>query len=159
MKTLRRYYHENALYFVTVVTYNREPIVLRDPDLFQQCWSTGNLVAWVLMPDHLHAVVGVGESDISSILHQFKITYSRRYRMKFGPGRIWQHRFWDHLIRDEADLNHHLDYIHYNPVRHGRSRDPFEYPYSSLLQYLNDGMYERNWGVTKELTFPSEYGE
>lgn len=92
-------------------------------------------------------------------MHNFKITYSRRYRNKFSPGRVWQNRFWDHLIRNESDLNHHLDYIHYNPVKHGLTHDPFGYPHSTLSEFHAKGMYERNWGVIDKPEFAGEFGE
>jgi len=159
MKSLRRFYHKDADYFVTVVTHDRRAILLKHPEFFLYSWKQPNPAAWVLMSDHFHAIVNVGDSDISTIMHRFKITYSKRYRMRHNSGRVWQNRFWDHLIRDQRDLNHHLDYIHYNPVNHGSCDDPFAYPHSSLPTFLERGMYERNWGVGRQVEFSGEYGE
>jgi len=58
----------------------------------------------------------------------------------------WQKRFYDHLIRDDIDMKHHLDYIHYNPVKHGLMEDPFEYHYYSLNEWIKRGDYEISWG-------------
>lgn len=56
-------------------------------------------------------------------------------------------------------MNNHLDYIHYNPVKHGIVDNPFEYEYSSLHEFFERNLYERNWGVGKELQFDGEFGE
>ncbi len=159
MKTLRRYELRDRLYFVTVVTHHRESLLLIDPSLFRLSWGRVELVAWVLLPDHFHAIIEVGVDSISDMLHAFKIKYSRRFRDSFRPGRVWQNRFWEHVIRDEGDLNRHTDYIHYNPVKHEISRSPFDYRLSSLDDYFRCGLYERDWGVKELVTFEGEFGE
>jgi putative transposase len=63
---------------------------------------------------------------------------------------IWQRRFWEHLIRDEEDLKRHLDYIHYNPVKHGYVNSPCDWTYSSFKQYVKKGFYEMDWGSSLE---------
>jgi putative transposase len=93
-------------------------------------------------------------------MHKFKITYSRRFRDKYKiSGKIWQNRFWDHIIRDQKDMNRHLDYIHYNPVKHGITNDPFIYEHSSLGKYHSDGYYQRDWGVVDKIDIKGEFGE
>jgi putative transposase len=159
MKNLKRYDIKNADYFITIVTYNRHNILHKDIDLFHDCWKNVSPKAYVILPDHFHVILNNGNNSISELIHGYKIKYSRLFRSKFGPGRVWQNRFWDHIIRDREDLNNHLDYIHYNPVKHGFVNNPFEYEYSSLEDYYDNGMYERNWGVEKEIEFDDEYGE
>jgi putative transposase len=110
------------------------------------------------MPDHIHAILDVGSSNISEIIHNFKIRYSRYYRDRYSPGRVWQNRFWDHVIRDQSDLNSRLDYIHYNPVHHGLASDPHAYAHSSLGLWREKGFYARDWG-TRRLSFEGDYGE
>ena len=93
-------------------------------------------------------------------MHDYKIIYSRRYRDKYDDaGNIWQNRFWDHMIRDQEDMNKHLDYIHYNPVKHGYAKDPFLYEYSSLANYHKEGYYQRDWGVADILFREDDFGE
>ena len=70
-----------------------------------------------------------------------------------------RYRFWDHVIRDENDMNSHLDYIHYNPVKHGLVDDPFDWKDSSIHGYHRRGLYERDWGVSREIDFVGEFGE
>jgi putative transposase len=142
MRTLRRIDIRNTLYFVTVVTHERKYILLKDTELFLSCWKKNAPFAWVIIPDHFHAVIDVGTQSISSIIHDFKIRYSFRFRNQFGSGKVWQNRFWDHIIRDEKDLERHLNYTHFNPVKHGIIADPFEYEYSSINQFYNTDSFD-----------------
>jgi len=159
MKTLRRLDLRYRHYFITVVTYQRQGILLKDIQLFADCWKQNYPVALVILPDHFHAVISVGNMSLSNLLHNFKITYSRRYRDTYSRGRVWQKRFWDHLIRDQRDFNNHVDYIHYNPVKHCLVTDPFEYEPSSLTAYYKAGYYERDWGVRDSIVIEGDFGE
>jgi hypothetical protein len=69
----------------------------------------------------------------------------------------WQRRFWEHLIRDEQDFNHHVDYIHYNPVKHGLVLFPKDWQYSSFDRYVQRGVYDFDWG-SSEILFDSLIG-
>jgi len=159
MKSLRRYYIPGATYFLTLVTYKRQPLLLVDAGLFWECWPEPKPLAWVILPDHVHLLLSNDDSLISEMIHRFKITYSRRFRNMHRPGRVWQNRFWDHIIRDEDDLRRHLDYIHYNSVKHGMVADPFTYAHSSLSTWRQAGQYERQWGVNKLMSFEGNFGE
>jgi len=159
MKSLRRHYTPNADYFITVVSHDRRQILLNDPDLFLYSWHGEVLTAWVILPDHFHVILNVGTSNISDLVHRFKVTYSRNYRNKNGPGRVWQNRFWDHIIRDQTDMNKHLDYIHYNAVKHSLVNDPFEYKHSSLQSWFEKGHYGRSWGIAEPEGLDGDFGE
>lgn len=159
MKSFKRYNFKNTFYFLTAVTYNREKLLLEDPGLFWLCWSGLKLEAWVILPDHFYIIIYIADSDLSQIVHQFKIKYSRLYRQRYRPGRVWQNRFWDHVIRNQIDMNRHVDYIHYNPVKHGLIHDPFLYEYSSLRNWYEKGYYQRDWGCKEELLFEGRFGE
>lgn len=159
MKSLRRHLVRNATFFLTVVTYQRKPILLVDPELFHASWKRVELDAWAVLPDHFHVLIGVGDDSISDVVHRFKIAYWRRYRSRFGPGRVWQNRFWDHVIRDQEDLNRHLDYIHYNPVHHGLVSGPFQYANSLAERWLARGYYQNDWGMRERLSIVGQFGE
>src|SRR5207253_952335 len=60
---------------------------------------------------------------------------------------IWQRRYWEHQIRDDDDMRRHIDYIHYNPVKHGHVTLPIEWPYSSLHWYIRNGHLSKTWGT------------
>jgi putative transposase len=120
-----------------------------------------DLLAWVILPDHFHAIIWSREGAISDIVRRIKQKFAGLYRSKHGQmhGRLWQHRFWDHIIRDVEDLNRHLDYIHINPVKHGIADDPFKYPHSSMSKFAKQEMYPLNWGVREAVAIEGEFGE
>ena len=67
--------------------------------------------------------------------------------MKKKEQAVWQRRFWEHLIRDDNDYLRHVEYIHYNPVKHGHAKAPGDWEYSSFHKYVRQGKYDNNWGV------------
>jgi len=81
-------------------------------------------------------------------------------RQKRGEAAIWQRRFWEHTIRDLDDYHRHLDYIHYNPVKHGLVKNVSDWVWSSFHQFVKAGYYERDWGGDhREETSKFEFGE
>jgi putative transposase len=159
MKSMRRHILQEATFFLTVVTFERRPILLSDFKIFRDSWRNRELDAWVVLPDHFHVLLRLEKESISNVMHNFKISYSRYFRDQFGPGRVWQNRFWEHVVRDDEDLNRHLDYVHYNPVRHGAVSDPFQYEFSSLQIWHERGLYQRDWGVEREVKSEGLFGE
>ncbi|NLI15937.1 MAG: transposase [candidate division Zixibacteria bacterium] len=159
MKTLRRYDIRHAAYFITCVTYERRAILLNDIDLFWKCWTMPEPSAWVILPEHFHFILNIEDQSISDIMHYFKIKYSRNFRDRYGPGNVWQNRFWDHIIRDEDDMNRHIDYIHYNPVKHGLAISPFNYANSSFTAYFSEGRYGQDWGTDYREEEGFDFGE
>ena len=158
MKSLRRITIPHVYYFITIVTYRRTPLLLNDIELFWRAWKEQQIYAWVILPDHFHIILNPKNNNISDIIHRFKITYSRHFRDRYQPGRVWQNRFWDHVIRDQKDMNNHIDYIHYNPIKHRLVKSLSEYSHSSFNKFLKDGFYPQNWGNT-EIIFEGNYGE
>ena len=118
--------------------------------------------AMVVLPDHLHAVwtLPAGDTRIGMRWGLIKSAFARRLprgelrsisRMLRGERGIWQRRYWDHLIRDEADLAAHCDYVHYNPVKHGLVSAAKEWPYSSFHRRVRDGLYPEDWGAARDI--------
>lgn len=165
MSNLRRYYKDGSLYFVTNVTLDRAPILLCSASLLlntlTQKIPRDQLIAWVILPDHFHAVIDPGCENLSNLLRRVKLSFSSFYRLEHESysGRLWQYRFWDHIIRDQDDLNRHIDYVHFNPVKHGYVADPKDWEWSSFRDFLGRGMYQENWGVSEQLRFDGDYGE
>jgi len=159
MKTLRRYNLKNSFYFITIVTFNRDEIILTNPDLIWESWVLPEPLAWVLLPDHLHFLFEIADQNISDVIHNFKIRFSRKYRDIYRSGRVWQNRFWDHIIRDNDDMKHHFDYIHYNPVKHDYVGRPGDWEWSSFNKYLTEGYYTEDWSVVDERAFEGSFGE
>ena len=167
------------MFFFTIVTYNRRPIFLNpaNVDLLRQSFRHVRsrhpfvIEAAVIMPDHLHCVLTLplGDSDFSTRLRLIKKRFSMQFgeefkqtpsasRKKKKEFMVWQRRFWEHLIRDETDLRRHVEYIHYNPVKHGLTASPKEWPYSSFHRYVRQGKYTADWGGHLEIEFAEDIG-
>jgi len=110
-----------------------------------------DIVAMVILPDHLHTVSTLlfGDSDYPQRWSLIKAGFSRgidkgepikRSRRRKRERGIWQRRYWEHQVRDDGDLERHIDYIHFNPVKHGYVAAPVEWPYSSVHRYVREGI-------------------
>ena len=80
-------------------------------------------------------------------------------RQKKKEQAVWQRRFWEHLIRNEEDFTSHVEYIHYNPVKHGLATTPKDWEYSSFHRYVRDGYYDLEWGARQEITLDETIGK
>jgi putative transposase len=80
-------------------------------------------------------------------------------RLSKGERGIWQRRYWEHVIRDERDYERHIDYIHYNPVRHGHVCRASDWPYSSIHRYIAAGIVDRDWGAGPQVEEDRPFGE
>ncbi len=154
MSDYRRVYHPGGLYFFTVVTANRRPIfagaqavnTLRAAFRYIIRRRPIRLEAIVVLPDHLHCLwqLPEGDSDYSNRWKMLKGYVSRHLGCNNGP--VWQPRYWEHLIRNDDDRQRHVDYIHFNPVKHGFVDNPAAWPASSFRRYLELGVYPSGWG-------------
>ncbi len=165
MSKLRRYYSEGNVYFITANTYHRQRLLLENIDLFWLSMENIKLklkfevIAWVIIPNHFHLIIDPKNNNLSEIVKRFKLSFSMNYRKRYEmkSGRVWQLRFWDHIIRNQDDFNRHVDYIHYNPVKHGIENDPFVYKHSSIGKFSE--YYQRDWGIAEKLEFDGDFGE
>ena len=80
-----------------------------------------------------------------AVAHGAQVTQNRR-----GEYSLWQRRFWEHTIRDENDYARHIEYIHYNPVKHGLVNRVSDWPHSSFHRYVRSGIFPQDWGGTVE---------
>jgi putative transposase len=153
---IRRYYSAGQIVFITQIVKDRKPL-FRDPEmitLLNDIFINVNklhpflMLAHVILPDHFHILIRPeGESNFSQIMHSLKSNFTREYKRKLhetGSVHVWQKRFWDHVIRDEQDLENHIFYIHYNPVKHGYVDDPGIWDSSSYVLWQNRGLYENS---------------
>lgn len=118
-----------------------------------------NIDAWVLLPEHLHYIwtLPEGDTDFPKRWGLIKVKFSKELSHPTTP--VWQNRFWEHLIRDDRDLQTHLDYIHYNPVKHGLVESPKDWPSSTFHRYLEEGLYPANWGEGVSFSSDDIFGE
>ncbi|MBU1396390.1 MAG: transposase [Gammaproteobacteria bacterium] len=154
-----------ATYFFTVALAERKSALLieqvdrlREAIRVVKFRHPFEIVAMVVMPDHLHAVwrLPSGDTDYPKRWSLIKANFSRGIpkgecvcpsRTAKRERGIWQRRYWEHLIRDERDLQTHVDYIHHNPVKHGYVAQASAWPHSSIHRYIRMGWLKEDWGI------------
>jgi len=165
MTEYRRAYVPGATWFFTVNLAQRRgnSLLIERLDALRASFKSVRerhpfgIEAIVILPEHLHCIMTLpeGDADFSMRWGLIKSTFSRKVekgerlsasREKRGERGIWQRRFWEHLIRDQEDFNRHVDYIHWNPVKHGWVRRAAEWPHSSFHDYVRRGIYPPDWG-------------
>ncbi len=163
----RRVFLPGGTFFFTLVTFQRRPILscpeniqlLRNAFQYTLDRHPFTIVANVILPDHMHFIWTLPEdsSDYSTCWRLIKSHFTRNWKREIGFGKsdsrrkkgeadVWQRRFWEHLIREEDDLSRHVEYIHYNPVKHGLVSAAAEWRYSSFMKYVQRGAYSLDWG-------------
>ena len=151
---------KNGIYFITTHTYNFKPIFVNKDlaDSFIDCLRkiqkklSVPIFAYALLPHHLHLMFQTTDKhDLSNILFRLKGFSSREINKIRGAEGIplWQDRYQDHLIRDDNDFARHLDYTHYNPLKHRLVSKPEDWRWSSYRHYLKKGYYEKGWGYAE----------
>ncbi|HSH28867.1 MAG TPA: transposase [Thiohalobacter sp.] len=184
MPYYRRARMAGGTYFFTLVTAARRPLFIEPPvrlALRQSLQRVRSVLpfrieAWVLLPDHLHCIwtLPEGDADYSKRWGMIKAGMTRSLRKGGFPlpagtptrrrreGGLWQRRFWEHWIRDHRDMRQHLDYIHYNPVKHGLVAQVSAWPHSSFHRLCKAGYYPPDWGgghIKDAARHEQDYGE
>lgn len=166
-----------ATYFFTVNQANRtNGFLIKEFDtLYHAIRKTKSkypfkILAYVILPDHLHLIMTLPENDSNYSLRwsMIKSLFSKQIifsepisaaRIKKRERGIWQRRFWEHLIRDEADLENHVNYIHFNPVKHGYVNNPIDWKFSSIHSYIQKGIIPYNWAECYQSEASILFGE
>jgi len=175
----RRFYTPGGTYFFTLVTYRRRNLFFNTQrkDLLLESINDVqkrhpfSLTAWVILPNHIHCIWTLPENDFdfSTRWRLIKSTFTRKFtdkpqeklsvsRLKKGEQGVWQRRFWEHQIRDENDFKQHLDYIHYNPVKHRYVNSPINWPHSSFHKFVEENIYPPDWGTESEPLLQEQIG-
>jgi len=178
MPQYRRTRNAGGSFFFTVVTERRQRLLTEEPVRLalrhaiqvvrrQRPFRIDGLV---LLPDHLHAIWTMPSDDddyatrwrlikrcvtrqLGAAFHNPAVMTQRR-RMK-GEGSVWQHRYWEHWLRDDDDMRRHLDYLHFNPVKHGLVERVLDWEWSSFHRYVAAGAYPADWGARQWRVTPS----
>ena len=164
----RRTRQPGGTYFFTVNLADRAASLLTDrvDDLRNAVRTVKrnhpfDILAWVVMPDHLHAVWSLPDNDPDCATRWMLIKagfsrnvtrgeWVRASRLSKGERGVWQRRFWEHLITDEDDLARHVDYVHINPVKHGHVARAVDWPYSSIHGYIRRGWLPEDWAAATD---------
>jgi len=159
----RRHRVAGATYFFTVNLLDRNSTLLVDQvDALRQTVARirelmpFHIDGWVVLPDHLHCLWTLPDQDgdFPKRWQAIKMGFSRKIspgeplsasRFKRGERGIWQRRFWEHTIRNDRDYATHLDYIHFNPIKHGYVTEPADWKFSSFHRAVRQGLYPPTW--------------
>jgi putative transposase len=167
----RRIWHPGGTYFFTInlLQRNGNDLLIRHVQSLRESVKTVKahhpfeIYGWVVLPEHMHCLIELPENDTdyATRIRLIKIGFSKaipkterrsNLRIKRGERGIWQRRYWEHLIRDDSDFQAHLNYIHYNPVKHGWVKQVKDWPYSTFPRWVERGVYPLNWaGVDGDL--------
>jgi putative transposase len=176
MSRYRRAKIEGGTYFFTVTLADRSSdLLVRHIDLLRQAYKSAQglypfeTVAIYVLPDHLHSVWSLPPDDADFPLRWslIKSKFSRglpadaeRTSSKITKREkgIWQRRYWEHAIRSDEDLTRHVDYIHFNPVKHGYVSRASDWPHSSFARYVARGLLPADWGGDAR-EIPGKFGE
>jgi putative transposase len=175
MPNYRRRYVQGGCWFFTVNLLDRRTrLLVEHIDALREAtaWTMRRypfrIDAFVVLPEHLHAIwtLPEGDADFSTRWRLIKTRFARAIpkgerlnpaRVVRGERGVWQRRFWEHLIRDEDDFGRCADYCAINPVKHGHVRRPADWPYSSFHRDVRRGIYDEDWGTDIDLS--AEFGE
>ena len=170
----RRARFEGGTYFFTLVTHKRREILtmpenvvlLRNAIRYVMDNHPFKIDAFILLPDHLHCIWTLPQNDFDFsmrwrlIKSYFSRNCAERYKIRPVESRrkkkeqaVWQQRFWEHTIKNDRDFERHVEYIHYNPVKHGFVKKPSCWEFSSFHRYVKLGQYDLNWGAHENITF------
>ncbi|CAM3094186.1 REP-associated tyrosine transposase [Pseudoalteromonas distincta] len=165
----KRMLEAGACYFFTVNLEDRtQKLLVENIELLRRVYlrvvkkHPVKTIAIVIMPDHLHAIWQLPESDSNYAMRWrlIKSGFSRGLpptefcnisRIAKGERGIWQRRYWEHKIRDEGDLDNHINYIHYNPVKHKYVSKVSDWSFSSFHRYVNNSKLLSNWECDNNL--------
>ena len=164
MPDYRRAWHPGGTYFFTVnlLQRNGNDLLTQHIDLLREVVRSVRqrhpfvVHAWAVLPDHLHCVIELpaNDTDFATRWRLIKMEFSKalpktervsEVRAKRGERGIWQRRYWEHLIRDEADFRAHMDYVHINPLKHGLVTRVSDWPYSTFHRLVGQGVYPPDW--------------
>ena len=164
MPNYRRAYAPGATWFFTINLLERHgnDLLIREIDRLRTVIRRVHelhpftIDAWVVLPDHMHCVwtLPAGDHDYALRIRLIKTLFARALpaierrsdvRVNRGERGIWQRRYWEHLIRDEADFRAHLDYVHVNPLKHGLVTRVQDWPHSTFHKYVEAGVYPPDW--------------
>ena len=162
----RRVFQAGATYFFTLVVHERAKLFADESNIAR--WRAAvdkvrrrrpfEIEAEVILPDHVHMLwtMPTGDADYATRIRLVKTSFTKslgligsvanKSRAQKGEREVWQRRYWEHTIRDERDFQMRLDYIHYNPVKHGIVSRAADWPHSTFQAWVKKGAYDPWWG-------------
>ena len=171
MPNYRRNYVQGGTYFFTVTLKNRNSTLMVDhiahlKFAFNKVKNTHpfHINALVVLPEHLHCIWTLPEGDDNyparwrAIKTLFCSQVGKELNLVSRKG-IWQWGYWEHTIRSDSDFAAHINYVHFNPVKHGHVLKVMDWPYSTFHWYVSNGVYQKDWGGENEKFEKNDFGE
>jgi putative transposase len=168
MTSYRRNFVAGGSYFFTVnLAERRLRLLTGHIDLLRAAFRDARrrhpftIDAIAVLPDHLHTIwtLPAGADDFAIRWQLIKAGFSRGLpqrepvsasRLRKRERGIWQRRYWEHTLHDEDDFARHVDYIHFNPVKHGHVERVADWPFSSFHRMVRLGVYPGDWAGSPE---------
>lgn len=137
---------------------------MREIDALRDAWRKAagrvphTVIAAVVLPDHLHAVIRMDDAtaDFPRLWQDIKKGFTRRTAPP-GSASAWQSRYWERTVRDEVGLQACVDYVHINPLKHGLVNAVVDWPHSTFHRYVSKGWLPADWAAAPDAT--GSFGE
>ena len=166
----RRIFVPNGYVHIIITSYGRNPVFVKNIEILRTAFRNVQklykfeIAAICILPEHIHLIMHPENINnypqiISSVKHYFSRNVGQvcptddlkiGYKNKREKG-IFQRRYWEHTIKNEEELNNQINYIHYNPVKHGLVNNVCDWQYSSFHKFVKQGLYENDWGSLKDI--------
>ena len=160
----KRLFIPNTIIFITFVTFERKELLISNINLLRNAFIQTkqkykfDIIAICVLKNHVHMLIKPDNINnypvsVKNIKREFSVNFDTKQipnytesesRQNKNEKSIWQRRYWEHTIIDEEDLNKHIDYIHFNPMKHYNIA-PKDWEYSSFYKFVEQGMYDKNW--------------
>ena len=168
----RRVFIPNSFVHIIIASYERKSIFIKYIDILRKAFKNTmqnhkfEIITICILPDHIHVILNPQDIHnypkiISSVKHYFSHivgqvcpTYNNDLKQGYKNKRemgIFQRRFYEHTICSQEELNNHIDYIHYNPVKHGYVKNVKDWEFSTFHKFVKNNLYDENWGSGKDI--------
>lgn len=164
----RRAFVQNSYVHLIIVTYNRKNIFIDNIELLRKSFKNAKqffnfeIIAACVLPDHIHLILNPEKiEEYPKIVTSIKYYFSKNFNVGVetptygyqnkGEKGVFQRRFFEHTITSEDEFKKQINYIHYNPVKHGLVNNVKDWQYSSFHKFVNQGFYENNWGCAEDI--------
>lgn len=164
----KRVFVPNSYVHLIIVAYNRKDIFVENVDLLRNSFKNAKqyfdfeIVAICILPNHIHMILNPQNiKQYPKIITSVKYYFSKNYDVGVetptygyvnkGEKGVFQRRYYEHTICSQEELNNHINYIHYNPVKHGYVKCVKDWEYSSFHKFVANNLYEKDWGSSKDI--------
>ena len=164
----KRVFVLNSYVHLIVVAYNRKDIFVKNIELLRASFKNAKqffdfeIIAICVLPNHIHMILNPDNiKKYPNIITSIKYYFSRHYDVGVetptygyvnkGEKGVFQRRYFEHTICSQEELNKHINYIHYNPVKHGYVKNVKDWKYSSFHKFVENKFYDKNWGSSTDI--------